>query len=340
MKFKSLALAATVLAALAAPVSAQIKEHVFKVGIGLSEDHPQALAVKHFAEKLAAKSGGKMNAKLFASGSLGNDVSMTSALRGGTLEMTVPDSSTLMSLIKPFGVLNLPLTFNNEQEADAVLDGPFGQKLLAKLPEKGLVGLGYWENGFRHVTNSRRPINKADDLAGLKLRVIQSPLFLDTFNALGTNATPMPFTELYTAMEQAAVDGQENPPATILTSKFYEVQKHLVLSRHMYSAWVLLMSKKTWDGLSAQEQKIVQEAAREATLFERKSIRALSETALGDLKKVGMQITELPAAEQAKLRAKLQPVLAKYGREFGEETTNELMSELAKVRGTAATAAK
>ncbi|PIF89943.1 tripartite ATP-independent transporter DctP family solute receptor [Acidovorax sp. 62] len=340
MKFKSLALAATVLAALAAPVSAQIKEHVFKVGIGLSEDHPQALAVKHFAEKLAAKSGGKMNAKLFASGSLGNDVSMTSALRGGTLEMTVPDSSTLMSLIKPFGVLNLPLTFNNEQEADAVLDGPFGQKLLAKLPEKGLVGLGYWENGFRHVTNSRRPVNKADDLAGLKLRVIQSPLFLDTFNALGTNATPMPFTELYTAMEQAAVDGQENPPATILTSKFYEVQKHLVLSRHMYSAWVLLMSKKTWDGLSAQEQKIVQEAAREATLFERKSIRALSETALGDLKKVGMQITELPAAEQAKLRAKLQPVLAKYGREFGEETTNELMSELAKVRGTAATAAK
>lgn len=332
MKFKTLAVVATVLAALAVPVSAQIKEHTFKVGIGLSDDHPQAQAVRHFAEKLAAKSGGKMNAKLFASGTLGNDVSMTSALRGGTLEMTVPDSSTLMSLIKPFGVLNLPLTFNNELEADAVLDGPFGQKLLAMLPDKGLIGLGFWENGFRHVTNSRRPINKADDLAGLKLRVIQSPLFLDTFNALGTNATPMPFTELYTAMEQGAVDGQENPPATILASKFFEVQKHLVLSRHMYSAWVLLMSKKTWDGLSPQEQKIVQEAAREATLFERKTIRAFSETALGELKKAGMQITELPAAEQAKL----QPVLTKYGREFGEETTSELMGELAKARGTAA----
>ncbi|MBA4265324.1 MAG: ABC transporter substrate-binding protein, partial [Comamonadaceae bacterium] len=252
MKFKTLAVVATVLAALAAPVSAQIKEHTFKVGIGLSDDHPQAQAVRHFAERLAAKSGGKMNAKVYASGALGNDVSMTSALRGGTLEMTIPDSSTLMSLIKPFGVLNLPLTFNNEQEADALLDGAFGQKLLAMLPEKGLIGLGFWENGFRHVTNSRRPINKADDLAGLKLRVIQSPLFLDTFNALGTNAIPMPFTELYTAMEQGAVDGQENPPATILASKFYEVQKHLVLSRHMYSAWVLLMSKKTWDGLSAE----------------------------------------------------------------------------------------
>jgi TRAP-type transport system periplasmic protein len=333
MNFKTLAVAATVLAALAAPVAAQINEHVFKVGIGLSDDHPQAQAVRYFAEKLAAKSGGKMTAKLFASGALGNDVSMTSALRGGTLEMTIPDSSTLMTLIKPFGVINLPLTFNNEQEADAVLDGAFGQKLLGMLPEKGLIGLGFWENGFRHVTNSRRPINKADDLAGLKLRVIQSPLFLDTFNALGTNATPMPFTELYTAMEQAAVDGQENPPATILASKFYEVQKHLVLSRHMYSAWVLLISKKAWDGLSPQEQKIVQEAAREATVYERKTIRAFSETALGELKKVGMQITELPAAEQAKLRAKLQPVLAKYGNEFGEATTSELMGELAKVRG-------
>ena len=165
---KSLALGATLLAALAAPVAAQVKEHTFKVGIGLSDDHPQAQAVRHFAERLQAKSGGKMNAKLFASGALGNDVSMTSALLGGTLEMTIPDSSTLMSLIKPFGVLNLPLTFNNEAEADAVLDGPFGQKLLAMLPDKGLIGLGFWENGFRHVTNPRRAINTADDLAGLK----------------------------------------------------------------------------------------------------------------------------------------------------------------------------
>ncbi|MDR7378924.1 tripartite ATP-independent transporter DctP family solute receptor [Rhodoferax ferrireducens] len=332
MKLKSLALAATLLAALTGPVAAQIKEHVFKVGIGLSDDHPQALAVKYFGEQLMAKSGGKMNAKLFASGSLGNDVSMTSALRGGTLEMTVPDSSTLVSLIKPFGVLNLPLTFNTEQEADAVLDGPFGQKLLAKLPEKGLIGLGYWENGFRHVTNSRRPITKADDIAGLKLRVIQNQLFLDTFSALGANATPMPFTELYSAMESSAVDGQENPPATILASKFFEVQKHLVLSRHMYSAWVLLMSKKTWDGLNAQEQKIVQDAAREATLYERKTIRAFSEKAVGELKKAGMQVTELPAAEQAKMRTKLQPVLAKFSKEFGEDTTAEMAGELAKLR--------
>ena len=332
MKIRSLGLATVLLAALAGSAVAQIKEHVFKIGTGLSEDHPQAQALKYFADRLAAKSGGKLTARVYASGSLGNDLSMTSALRGGTLEMTIPDSSTLVSLVKPFGVLNLPMTFNNEKEADAVLDGPFGQKLLAKLPEKGLIGLGYWENGFRHVTNSRRPVQRADDLGGLKLRVIQSPLFLETFNALGANATPMPFTELYTAMEQAAVDGQENPPATILASKFYEVQKHLVLSRHMYSAWVLLMSKKTWDGLSAEEQKIVQDAAKEATLYERKTIRAFSDTALADLKKAGMQITELPPAEQARMRSKLQPVLAKFSKEYGEDTTAEMNGELAKVR--------
>ena len=333
MQIRSLALAAALLAALVSPVAAQVKERVFKVGTGLSDDHPQVKSLKYFAEQLAAKSGGKLVARVYSSGSLGNDISMTSALRGGTLEMTIPDSSTLVSLVKPFGVLNLPLTFDNEKEADAVLDGPFGQKLLATLPDKGLIGLGFWENGFRHVTNSRRPVQRADDLSGLKLRVIQSPLFLDTFNALGANATPMPFTELYTAMEQTAVDGQENPAATILASKFYEVQKHMVMSRHMYSAWVLLMSKKTWDGLSAEEQKIVQDAAREATLHERKAIRAFSETALADLKKAGMQITELPAAEQAKLRSKLQPVLDKFGKEFGESTTAELNGELAKLRG-------
>jgi TRAP-type transport system periplasmic protein len=318
------------LAALAAgPALAQ---KVLKVGIGLSEDHPQGVAVKKFGELLSQKTGGKLTAKLYASGALGNDVTMISALRGGTQEMVVPDSSTLASLVKDFGVINLPLTINTEQEADALLDGPFGQKLLAELPEKGLIGLAFWENGFRHVTNSRRPITKADDIAGLKLRVIQNPLFIESFAALGANATPMPFTELYSAMEQKAVDGQENPSATILASKFYEVQKHMVTSRHIYSAWVLLLSKKAWDGFTPDEKKAVQEAARESTLFERKTIRDFSDRALAELKKEGLQVTELPAAEQAKLRAKLQPVVAKFSKEFGEASAKEMFAELERIR--------
>ena len=195
--------AALLAAALSGPAQAQ---KVLKVGIGLSEDHPQGVSVKKFAELLAQKSGGKLTAKLFAGGTLGNDVTMVSALRGGTQEMVVPDSSTLTSLVKDFGVLNLPMTINNEQEADALLDGPFGKKLLDQLPDKGLVGLAFWENGFRHITNSRRPIAKAEDIAGLKIRVIQNPLFIESFGALGANATPMPFTELYSALEQKAVD--------------------------------------------------------------------------------------------------------------------------------------
>jgi len=330
MRIYAMVLVAALGAAVAAPAAAQ---KVLKVGIGLSEDHPQGVAVKKFAELVSQKTGGKVTAKLFASGGLGNDVTMISALRGGTQEMTVPDSSTLVSLIKDFTALNLPLTINTEQEADALLDGPFGQKLLEQLPDKGLVGLGFWENGFRHITNSRRPITKADDIAGLKIRVIQNPLFIDTFKALGANAVPMPFTELYSGLEQKAVDGQENPTATILASKFYEVQKHVVLSKHIYSVWVLLLSKKAWDGLSADEKKAVQEAAREATVFERKTIREFSDKALDELKKNGLQVTSLPAAEQAKLREKLKPVVEKYSQDAGEATAKAMFAELEKIRG-------
>ncbi len=332
MALKSTLLLCSVALLTGLAVPAALAQKVLKVGIGLPEDHPQGVSVKKFAELLSQKSGGKLSAKLFAGGTLGNDVSMISSLRGGTQEMVVPDSSTLATLVKDFGLLNLPLTFQTEQEADALLDGPFGKKLLDQLPEKGLIGLAFWENGFRHLTNSRRPIVKADDIAGLKVRVIQNPLFIETFNALGANATPLPFTELYPAMEQKAVDGQENPAATILASKFFEVQKHMVTSRHIYSVWVLLLSKKTWDGFSAEEKKWVTDAAREATPFERKAIRDFDLKAQAELKKNGMQITELPAAEQARMRDKLKPVVAKFSKEFGEASAKEMFAELERIR--------
>jgi tripartite ATP-independent transporter DctP family solute receptor len=328
------ALAVVVAGALAAgPAAAQIQERTLKVGIGLNEDHPQGQAVKRFGELLEKKSNGKIKVKLFAAGALGNDATMISALRGGTQEMTVPDSSTLVGLVKDFGVLNFPMVINTEQEADALVDGPFGAKLLATLPEKNLIGLAFWENGFRHVTNSRRPINGAADISGLKLRVIQNPLFIETFSTLGANALPLPFPEVYTALEQKTVDGQENPTATILSSKFYEVQKHLALTRHIYSVWVLLLSKRTWDSMSAEERKIVQEAAKEATAYERTTIRDYGAKALGELKAKGMQVTELSPAEQAAMRAKLKPVVDKFSKEFGEGVSKEMLAELEKIRG-------
>lgn len=321
------------IALLAGAASAQIQERQIRVGIGLSDDHPQALAVKRFGEIIDKRTNGKIKVRLHASGTLGNDTTMISALRGGTLEMTVPDSSTLVGIIKDFGVLNFPMAIANEQEADALVDGPFGRKLLDLLPAKNLVGLAFWENGFRQLTNSRRPINTAADIAGLKVRVIQNPLFIDTFSTLGANATPLPFPEVYTALEQKTVDGQENPVATILSSKFYEVQKHLALTRHIYSVWVLLLSKKAWDSMSAEERKIFTDAAKEATAYERTTIRDYGSKAIAELKKNGMQVTELPAAEQNAMRVKLKPVIDKFSKEFGEAPTKEMFAELEKSRG-------
>src|SRR5215213_8663203 len=299
------ALLAAWLAASAA-IAQDIQSRTIKVGIGLTADHPQGQSVQKFAELVKEKSGGKLNVRLFAGGAVGNDVTMISALQGGTLEMTVPDTSTLVGIagLKDFGLINLPFLFNKSEEADAVLDGPFGQRLIAKLPEKGLIGLGFWENGFRHVSNSRRPITKAEEFSGLKLRVIQNPLFIDTFSALGAAAQPMPFPEVYTALEQRVVDGQENPLATILASKFYDVQK------------------------------IIREAAAEAQVFERKTIRDFDAKALEELKAKGMQVTTLPDAEVTKLREKTKPVWTKFTKEFSEAEANEMMAALAKARGT------
>ena len=313
---------------------AEISTRTIKVGIGLNTDHPQAEAVRKFGELVKQKSDGKITVKLFPGGSLGNDVTMISSLQGGTLEMTVPDTSTLVGSagLESFGLINLPFLFDKSEEADALLDGPFGQKLMANLPNKGLIGLGFWENGFRQVTNSRRPITKADDFAGLKLRVIQNPLFIDTFSALGASAQPMPFPEVYTALETGVVDGQENPLATILSSKFYEVQKYTVLSDHIYSVWAFLMSKKFWDKLSPEEQKLITESGQEATVAERQIIRAYSASALDELKKAGMEVTTLPPEEVAKLREVTKPVWTKYTQQFGQDSADEMLAALAAMR--------
>ena len=331
MNFATLAaIAAAGLLTASATEAQDISERTIKVGIGLTEDHPQAQSVEKFGELLEEKSGGKLKVKLFASGTLGNDVTMISALQGGTLEMTVPDTSTLVNIdgLQPFGLINLPFLLQSSEQADALLDSPFGQKLLGKLPDKGLVGLGFWENGFRQVTNSRRAIETAEDFSGLKLRVIQNPLFIETFSALGASAQPMPFPEVYTALETGVVDGQENPLATILASKFYEVQDYTVMSNHIYSVWALLMGKKFWDKLSPDEQQLVMAAAKEATAFERETIRAFSTKAKKEIESEGMEITELPEAEVAKLREMTKPVWDQFTQQFGQAEAQEMMAAL------------
>ena len=332
MKLKALSSIALGLAIALCAATSSAQERTIKLGSALAPDHPQVQSLEYFAKRVGEMSGGKMAVKVFASGGLGNDVSMVSALQGGTLEMTISDTGPIASQIKEFSLINLPFTFNNSAEADKVIDGPFGQKLLARLPERGLIGLGLWENGFRHVTNSKKDIKTAADFEGLKLRVIQSPLYIDTFKALGVNAQPMAFTEVFSALETKTVDGQENPAATILTSKFFEVQKNVVLTRHIYGVWALLFSKKVWDTYTAAEQKILRDAGVEATAYERVLIRAFDSKALDDLKARGMTITTLPPEELAKVVEKLKPVVANLVKTNGEAAAAEMFAELAKAR--------
>jgi tripartite ATP-independent transporter DctP family solute receptor len=288
--------------------------------------------MEKFAELVEAKSGGKIKAQVFPGGALGSDQANVSALQGGTIEMASMNSGIFASLVKDFAIYDFPFLFANPAEADAVVDGSFGKGLHAKLEEKGLVGLGYYELGFRHITNSKRPITKVEDIAGLKLRVIPNPINIDWVSTLGANPTPLPFPELYAALEQKAVDGQENPVATINGAKLYEVQKHLVLSNHQYNPQSIVISKKVWDGLSAAEKKIVQDAVNESIKFQREQSRSMAGSLLATLKQNGMQVTELPPAEVAKLRRMMRPVLAKHSATVGEATVNNMMSELARIR--------
>lgn len=316
----------------ASGVAAQVKERTLKFAFQNQTGHPQALGAQKFADLVAAKSDGKMKVKLFAGGVLGGDLQTVSALQGGTIELTVLNAGILSAQVKEFAAYDLPFLFNDGKEADAVTDGPFGQKLMAKLEDKGLYGLGYWDLGFRNLTNSRRPITRADDIAGLKIRVIQSPIYIDVFSALSANATPLPFPELYPALEQKAVDGQENPNTTILSSKFSEVQKYITQTRHIYNPQALLISKKTWDSMSAEEKKILTQASNEATVFQRAASRGAADGALDALKKAGMTVSEISPEEMTKLRAKVKPVIDKYAASVGDTTVKELMAEVEKAR--------
>lgn len=313
---------------------AQISERTLRWAQQNSLEHPQGQGAKKFAELVEGKSGGKIKVRIFPSGQLGGDIPNVSSLQGGTLDLMVLNAGLLVGIVKDFAVLDMPFLFNTGEEADAVVDGPVGRKLFDKLPEKGLVGLGYFELGFRNVTNSRRPIAKLEDFSGIKLRVLQSPLFIELFNTLGANTVAMPFPEVYTALEQKVIDGQENPYTVVLDSKFQEVQKFVSATRHIYNPQSVLISKRTWDKLSAEEKKIVQDSIDEAKIYQRQVSRQKADEALAALKKAGMQANDLPPAEIARIKEKAKPVIDKYAKEVGEALFSEVTAEIAKKRAT------
>ena len=327
------ALAAGGLLLAAVPAQAQdIQERTIRFGHLNNPDHPISAGVKKFAELVAAKSGGKHTVREFPSNQLGTEMQQQSALQGGVQEMTAPAPTSLAGIVKEFGLLDFPFIVSTSQQADALTDGPVGQALFAKLPEKGLVGLAFWDLGFRNVTNSKRPIMKAEDLEGIKLRVIPNPVFLETFKTFKANPVPMSFSELYSALDTKAVDGQENPYAVILSNKFFEVQKFLSATNHVYTANTILMSKKFWDRLSPAEQKLVQQAALEARDYQRQISRAAATKAVADLRAKGMQINELPAAELGRMRQMVKPIHDKFMAEYDPALVKTFRAELERIQ--------
>ena len=325
-------------ASLLLPMSAaraEIREQSFKFASVQSAEHPFSQGAQKFAKAIAEKSGGKMKAKVFTGGTLGGDAQAISSLQGGAIDATFVSTGLIAPMNKDFGIYYLPMVFNNEQEADMVVDGPFGKKLLDKLPEKGLIGLAYWEHGFRSITNNKRPITKWEDFQGLKLRSIQIPIFIDINNALGANAVPMPFTELFTALESKAVDGQDNALPTIESARFDEVQKYLSLTRIVYDPLVVLFSKKTWDRLNADEQKVLSEAAREATDFQRKLNRERQVAFVKVAPSKGMLVNNLSEAERERMREQLKPVTDKYEKELDPKLVKDFYDEIQKARANA-----
>jgi len=318
---------------MAIPAKSQdVQERVIKFGHLNNADHPVSMGVKRFAELLAAKSGGKLKVQEFPASQLGNEMQQQSALQGGVQEMSAPATTSLAGIVKEFGLVDFPFSVANFAQADALLDGPLGQALIAKLPEKGLVALGYWDLGFRNVTNSKRPITKAEDLEGLKLRVIPNPVFLETFKAFKANPVPMPFAELYGALESKAVDGQENPFSVILSNKFFEVNKFVSATNHVYAANIILVSKKFWDRLSPAEQKMMNDAANEARPYQREASRAAAQKAVAELQAKGMQFNEVSAAEQARMRDIAKPVVEKFAASYDPAIVKLYNAELARVR--------
>lgn len=291
--------AAAVLAAVL-PLAAQAQAIKLTLGHGAAPGNPRHEAAVKFAEVVKAKTGGRIDVQVAPSAQLGDDAAMVTALRTGALDMSANSQGAVSAAVPEYAAYGMPFLFSTPAQAFKLLDGPLGQELAQKTADKGMVVLGYWDNGIRHMSNSKRPIAKVEDMKGLKMRTPPDAVLVDIMQSLGADAQQIKFAELYVALQQGVVDGQENPLVNIHASKLYEVQKHLALTSHMFQMTPFLMSKRTWDRLPDTDRKIVQEAATEATALQRKMSQDADDKLLEELKAKGVQVTTVDKAAFAK----------------------------------------
>ena len=299
---------------------------VMKLGIVTSSDRSLTKGLKKFAEIIEKESGGKLKGEVFADGLLGGDRQVLEALQMGTVQGTAVSTGVVAAFAPRFDAFDLPYLFKDKATAYKVFYGPIGTELLNDLPKAKLVGLGYWENGFRHVTNNKRPIQTAEDFKGLKLRTLESKVHVEFWKMMGTNPTPMSFSQLYSAMEQGVVDGQENPYGNVVSSKFNEVQKYLSNTGHVYNANVFLVSKVFWDKCTDQEKEIIKKAAIEARDYQRKLNEEEDQSSVKLLTEKGMKINDLNPGEKEKIMEMAKPLYESVAKSIGGDLVDRIIA--------------
>ena len=301
--------------------------YTITAGIGLNDRSAQYESLEYFKEIAERESGGRISVELYHSSQLGDDREMMEALQRGEQEMTCPSTAPIVPFIPEFGVFDLPFLFPSNEAADYVLDGQVGRQLLDRLSDVGIKGLVYWENGYRHLTNSVRAVSTPDDVGGMKVRTMENPMHLDAWRSMGANPTPMAFGELFSAMQQGVVDGQENPWGTIFLQNFYEVQGFATDTGHVYSPFVLMIGQDFWDSLPQDLQKIVMNAAIESRDFNRELNRRYNREYMEQLKDV-MTVVQLTPEQRMQFQAAVTPVYSEYAETVGRELIDAVTAEI------------
>jgi tripartite ATP-independent transporter DctP family solute receptor len=303
----------------ASPVLAQ---ETMKMNISIGQNSHYGVAIDTFAKEVEKRTAGRYKIQNFYSGALGAERESIEAVQLGTLDLTMTSTGPVPNFVPEVAILDIPFLFKDYAQARSTLDGPIGQDMLGKFQSKGIVALAWGENGFRHMTNNKRSVSAPDDLKGLKMRTMENPVHMQAYKAFGIIPTPMAFTEVFTALQQGTVDGQENPLSVISAAKFAQVQKHITLTGHVYSPALLLMNKGKWDKLSAADKQAFGEAAKEAVRANRARIDEDEKRVVAELKAQGMTVVEV--VDKGKFQTALEPTFVEFGKKFGQDNINKI----------------
>lgn len=297
-------------------------ETVMRISVSTAQNSHQGVAIDTMAKEVEKRTNGRYKIKTFYSGALGAEREAVEAVQLGTQELTWTSTGPIPNFVPETKIFDIPFLFRDYAHARAVLDGPIGQDMLKKFDSKGIKALAWGENGFRHMTNNKRPIVAPADMKGLKMRTMENPVHVQAYKGFGIIPTPMAFTEVFTALQQGTVDGQENPLSVIVANKFDQVQKHLTLTGHVYSPGVFLMNKEAFDKLSAADKQAFLDAAKVAAKANRNRVDADEKIAVSDLRAKGMQVVE--NIDKSKYQAALAPVFAEFEKQFGKANIDKI----------------